>query len=206
VIFQVAGSDLVQPLENEPAVLEGIDDAQADWICRTRYAKGQQKGKCDGPAIAWFQDASVQDVLLASSGPRAWQRVDPDRPEPKARRVPEPKVTSLRVGTDTIAFEVDRVGSPVLVKTSFFPNWRVTGADGPYRVAPNFMVVVPTSNRVELTYGREPVEWVAYALSALGVALAVLLATRPPVRSRRRTDEAAATGPTAGPGPRHLAR
>ena len=34
---------------------------------------------------------------------------------------------------------------PVVVKTSYFPNWEVQGAEGPYRLAPNLMVVVPTS-------------------------------------------------------------
>jgi hypothetical protein len=76
-------------------------------------------------------------------------------------------------------------GAPVLVKASYFPNWRVEGADGPYRVAPNLMVVVPTADHVELTYGREPVEWIAYALTALGIGLAVVLARRPPVPGRR---------------------
>ena len=75
----------------------------------------------------------------------------------------------------------------MLVKASYFPNWQVDGADGPYRVAPNLMVVVPTDEHVELTYGRQPVEWVGYALTLLGIGLAILLATRPAVpRSRAR--------------------
>ena len=47
----------------------------------------------------------------------------------------------------SISFEVDQVGVPVLVRVSYFPTWKVEGADGPYRVAPNFMVVVPTEQR-----------------------------------------------------------
>ena len=39
---------------------------------------------------------------------------------------------------------------PVLVKVSYFPNWQVSGADGPYRVAPNEMVVIPTSTHVSM--------------------------------------------------------
>ena len=53
-----------------------------------------------------------------------------------------------------MSFHVDQVGVPVLVKVSYFPNWEVDGAEGPYRVAPNFMVVVPTQNDVRLHYGR----------------------------------------------------
>ena len=175
VIFQVADSSLVEPLANEPAVLDGVHDAQHDWICRSK----DDKGRCDGPAIAWFKDPSRWDVYLASSGPAGWQRVAADRPAPDERAEEPVDVTSLDVGTDRIAFDVDRPGVPVLVKASYFPNWRASGADGPYRVAPNLMVVVPTSDHVELSYGREPVEWLGYALSALGLVLALLLAGRP---------------------------
>ena len=52
-----------------------------------------------------------------------------------------------------------RSGVPVLVKASYFPNWQVAGRRGPYRVAPNLMVVVPTDTHVELTYGRTGVEY-----------------------------------------------
>lgn len=210
VIFQVADSELVEPLDNEPAVLDDVDDAQHDWICRTKDAAG----KCAGPAVTWYQDLAAQDVLLASSGPDAWQRVDTDDPQPEERSVDRVEVSDLQVGTDRITFDVDQPGSPVLVKASYFPNWRVSGADGPYRVAPNLMVVVPTSEHVELTYGREPIEWIAYALTALGIALAVFLATRPPVRGRPEPVDPVArpTGwapeppePPKPPAPRHLA-
>ncbi len=180
VIFEVADSALVAPIDNEPAVLDGVSDAQSGWICRTK----NEAGKCDGPAVRWYQDLEAQDVLLASSGPDSWQHVDIDDPQPVERSVAPVEVSDIDARNDHISFDVDQVGSPVLVKASYFPNWRVSGADGPYRVAPNLMVVVPTSEHVELTYGREPVEWLAYALTALGIALAILLATRPPVRGR----------------------
>jgi hypothetical protein len=61
------------------------------------------------------------------------------------------------------------------VKMSYFPNWQASGAEGPYRVAPNFMVVVPTDTHVELTYGRTSVEWLSYALTLLGIMGLVLL-------------------------------
>jgi hypothetical protein len=199
VIFEVADAELVEPLENEPAVLDGVHDAQHDWICRTT----DDNDRCAGPAVAWYQDLAAQDVFLASSGPDSWQRVDVDDPDPDARPVDPVRVTDLEVGTNDISFDVDRPGTPVLVKASYFPNWRAHGADGPYRVAPNLMVVVPTSEHVSLTYGREPVEWLGYLLTALGVALAILLATRPAVRDHRRM--AVPDDDPAPIEPRHLA-
>ena len=79
----------------------------------------------------------------------------------------------------------------MLVKVSYFPNWRASGADGPYRVAPNFMVVIPNDTHVELTYGRTGVEWLSLALTLLGVAGLVLLVCRPVARFA-----GAAGGPT----------
>ncbi|MGH9084711.1 MAG: 6-pyruvoyl-tetrahydropterin synthase-related protein [Acidimicrobiales bacterium] len=191
VVYQVADSELVEPLEHEPAVLRGVDDAQHDWICRTE----DDAGRCAGPAVEWYTDPSRWDVFVASDGPEGWQRVDVDDPRAaEARPLAQVEVSDIEVGDDRIAFEVDEVGSPVLVKASYFPSWRVSGADGPYRVAPNLMVVVPTDEEVELTYGREPVEWASYALTLLGIALAVVLARRPPVRIVGRPDRATDLG------------
>ena len=41
----------------------------------------------------------------------------------------------------------------------------------PYRIGPNMMVVVPTSNHVELTYGRSTSDYVTILLSLVGIAL-----------------------------------
>ena len=72
-------------------------------------------------------------------------------------------------GDDRVSFDVDRVGSPVLVKVSYFPNWKATGADGPWRVTPNFMVVVPTARHVSLHYGRTAVDDAGLGLTVIGV-------------------------------------
>jgi hypothetical protein len=164
-VFEVAGTALVQPLANEPAVLDGVSDAGREWL---------------DPALAWYLDPPSWDVTLASSGLDGWQRVsEGDVPEP--RPVPPVTVSGIRSGDDRISFDVDRPGTPVLVKASYFPNWHASGADGPFRVAPNLMVVVPTSTHVELHYGWTPVDLAAWAMTGLGVALALLLARRPPV-------------------------
>ncbi len=208
VIFEVADSGLVEPLDHEPAVLDGVGDDQDSWLGEEEGADGKR----NGPAVTWYQDLEAQDVFLASSGPDSWQRVDGDDPRPAEREVEAVEVSDLEVGIDRIAFDVDDVGSPVLVKASYFPNWRVQGADGPYRVAPNLMVVVPTAEHVELTYGREPIEWIAYGMTGIGVVLAIALAVH---AARRRPEDPSALvlwGPTDDPGepaptePRHLLR
>jgi hypothetical protein len=197
VIFEVADSEVVEALANEPAVVEGVDDSLVEWVEEPR----DESRRFGGPAISWFNDPAQWDVPLARSGPDEWQRVEVgERPE----EVPldDVEVSNVEVGEDTISFDVDEVGVPVLVKMSYFPNWEATGASGPYRVAPNFMVVVPEDTHVELTYGRTGVEYVSYFLTLLGVAGLVLLWRRGPFRfTERERRRVPSSRPGLPPGP-----
>jgi hypothetical protein len=177
VIFEVADSEVVEPLDNEPAVVEGVDDSLVEWVEKPL----DESGRFGGPAISWFNDPTQWDVPLARSGPDGWQRVAVGE-RPEEVRLDDVDVSNVEVGEDTISFDVDEVGVPVLVKMSYFPNWDANGASGPYRVAPNFMVVVPEETHVELTYGRSGVEYVSYVLTLLGVVGLVLLWRRPTFR------------------------
>jgi hypothetical protein len=97
------------------------------------------------------------------------------------------QVSGIKTTDDRISFNVDQTGSPVLVKTSYFPNWQATGANGPWRVAPNLMVVIPTSHHVSLHYGFTPVDGLGWAVTAVGLVAVVWMATHPLVsRGRRR--------------------
>lgn len=186
-VYLVDDSELVVPLENEPAVLTGLEPGMS-WV---------------GPNSKWFQDPARWDVHLAADGPAEWQRVEvapppaADKPvnepvsyspswtqldvveAPEERPLPAITVSSIESSDDSISFEVSEVGVPVLVKASYFPNWQVSGAEGPYRVSPNLMVVIPTDTSVELTYGWTAVDVGSYGLTGLGIAGAILLARWP---------------------------
>ena len=182
-VYRVAESELVEPLRAEPAVLEEGAEGGEAWL---------------EPAVEWYLDPSAREVFLAASGPRSWQRVAVGE-RPEARPVAEAEVSDVETSVDRVSFRVDRPGTPVLVKASYFPNWKAEGAEGPWRVAPNLMVVVPTATEVELRYGTTPVEWLAWALTALGAAGLVVLARRGPVpvAARRPEDQGDADGDTA---------
>jgi hypothetical protein len=153
-VFEVLDSPLVAPLRDLPAVETGIGQGQSSWL---------------GPSVAWYDDPSRWDVELAASGPSDWPRVAPGQRAPKVAVTPT-KVTDVRETTDTISFHVSRTGAPVLVKTSYFPDWQASGADGPFRVTPNLMVVVPTGHTVTLTYGTATAGKVGLVASGAGVA------------------------------------
>ena len=91
----------------------------------------------------------------------------PTDPDPEVAPGAERRgVRASRSAPTAIAFDVDRVGHAGARQGVVLPELGGAGADGPYRVTPNLMVVVPTDEHVELRYGRQPVEWIAYAAHA----------------------------------------
>ena len=158
VVFEVADSDLVTPMANEPAVLAGVSGSE-QWL---------------DAMLPWYTDPAKWQVPLAAGGPEQWQRIEVGE-QPEVIPVEPTGITGITTTTDGISFEVTRIGTPVLVKVSYFPNWKVTGAEGPWRVSPNLMVVVPTSENVSLTYGTTSVEYLSWFISLAGLLGLVLL-------------------------------
>ncbi|MBT5138123.1 MAG: hypothetical protein HOM37_03605 [Acidimicrobiaceae bacterium] len=181
VIFLVSDSELVVPLDHLPVVMDGLDAGGEEWLI---------------PTVAWWEADDAP--LVAATGPSDWPQTsvsemeeawpgleglgDESRvslmnelaaafPSVLDRVDVDPvNVSNVEVDEFTISFEVDRVGTPVLVRSSYFPNWSVSGAEGPYRVAPNLMVVIPTDTQVELNYGRSGIELFSIFLSIVGLA------------------------------------
>jgi hypothetical protein len=195
-IYKVRDAPLVQPLANEPVVATGIHSGtQSECFGTPKPTAAPGETAPSDPSLApwecmsaaWWNTPSALDRPLAADGPASWARVPADRAaNAKRTKLPAVKVSNTRSTDDTVSFDVSRTGVPVLVKVSDYPNWAVHGAQGPYRVTPNFMVVVPTSKHVELHYTRTPAEWAGIGGSALGlVGLAGLVLLGRPARRRR---------------------
>ena len=178
VVFEVVGSELVSPLTAPPVVVDGVGGSADDWL---------------DVGVEVFTSGS--GVTVAEDGPDAWRRVDvADLPTllvdgDEAPVYPEVVVSDVDLDTDRVSFTVDTVGVPVVVRTSYFPNWEVSGADGPWRIAPNLMVVVPTETRVSLHYGWTGIDAAAYLVTGLGLVTAVGLGRRPELLTWGLADE-----------------
>ncbi|MGI8793891.1 MAG: 6-pyruvoyl-tetrahydropterin synthase-related protein, partial [Acidimicrobiales bacterium] len=159
-VYEVEDAPLVEPLEFRPVVVAGVDDREA-WLAA---------------AVDWYQDDTRWDVPIAAAGPSDWPRVDD--PAATGRRVPvrTARVSDIKTDDDDIRFSVDQIGVPVVVKVSYFPNWKANGADGPYRVSPNFMVVIPTAEQVTLHYGWTFVDILAWLMTLAGLVLLAVVA------------------------------
>jgi len=83
----------------------------------------------------------------------------------------------------------------VMVKTSYFPNWTVNGASGPWRATPNFMVVVPTSHQVRIDYATTTAEYLGRVGTVAGVFGVAGLALWPWWRKRRKQRSVEQNGP-----------
>lgn len=171
-IFEVGNADLVVPLSSEPVVVEGIGNGQKEWLPL---------------ALSFYMNPSRSNVFLTRDGPSEWTRIDRGDRVPK-RSVRKAVVRNIRADRNSVSFDVDRPGSPVLVKVSYFPNWKVRGGRGPWRTTPNFMLVVPTERHVELVYGYTTVDVAAWLLTILGIVILIRIARRP-VQFRERVPE-----------------
>jgi hypothetical protein len=174
-IYVVKDSALVTPLRNDPVVLSGVKPAPSSWL---------------DPSVAWYDDPARWDVELAQSGPTSWPRSTVGDIRPAVKPVGTTRVTAVTQTDSSISFHVSRVGTPVLVKVSYFPNWHASGADGPWRVTPNLMVVVPTSHEVTLSYGRTAANDVGQLATLIGLVALVVMFVVPSVRRWRRRTQA----------------
>jgi 6-pyruvoyl-tetrahydropterin synthase related domain len=172
VIYQVGDGHLVEVPSYRPVLLD-----DPDWR---------------GNSLTWYRTVKWLDVQLAyaSKGDKDARAAfaDPGRLPVRdlphqALRSPGP-VPSRMVGDDQLEFTTDRIGEPHVVKVSYFPNWHVEGAKGPWMLSPGLMVVVPTQANVRLVYRDTPVEGAGKALTVGGVA--VLLVPLAAGRLRRR--------------------
>jgi hypothetical protein len=192
-LYEVRDAPLVEAVTVDPVVVPGVSvrDWQDDiavpwWDAPTRTPAGAR-------------DLSLLDRPLVADGPSRWTRARPpgvsrvDAPDPKLpvvdavpkRSLPPVEVTGVRATDHSVSFRVSRPGVPVIVKTSYFPNWVAHGADGPWRATPNFMVVVPTSRDVSLEYSTTTAENLGRAGTAAGVVGVAGLAVWPWWRKRR---------------------
>jgi len=152
-IFALPDSDLVDVATVEPVVWAG----GGDFL---------------DPSLEWYDDVDNLDTWMVEEGPESWRRVETVEERLYGERpyATNGAVSDLVVEDHRISFTTTAVGVPHLVKVSYFPNWTVEGADGPYRAAPSVMVVVPTSEHVVLEFNNTSAENLGMAITIISIA------------------------------------
>jgi hypothetical protein len=146
-------------------------------------------------ALAWYARpewletplafASGKDPAAAAAFAKAGPLPLTTLPRERLDRPGELPATTSRTG-DVVSFRTDRVGEPHIVKVSWFPNWKVEGAKGPWMLSPGLMVVVPTQPEVRLSYRDTPVDLAGKALTVAGIGALLAPTALGLWRGRRR--------------------
>ena len=185
-VYEIADTSLVEPLNVRPVVVN--------------RRSGDQRERWLEVGMSWFQHGDEWPALPVADGPADWQHVDavvdasrqvgkPGEPgrqvdivkpgqDVATEQLPAVKISNVVMKEESISFDVDRTNVPVLVKVSYFPNWRSRGASAPLRAAPNMMVVIPTSTHVTLSYQPSTLDNLSYVLTFAGVLVVVWFARR----------------------------
>ena len=149
-------------------------------------------------AVPWYKNVDNLDTPIVwdrgEPGLQQFPEITPEQAAspPKIPITTEGQVISESIGTESITFETTAIGQPHWIKMSYFPNWHVKGALGPYVVSPSFMMVIPTQRVVTLYYGRTFSNNLGQAFTGVGWLLVVVILVvdlRPRVkvaRARRR--------------------
>ena len=187
-LYEITDTAIVEPLSVQPVVInERPGDKRERWL---------------EIGTSYFQHMNEWSALPVDNGPDEWQRIEVEADASRSAGEPggpgrevdivkpvagstintvsiDPVVVSdVKVEQESVSFSVDRVGVPVLVKVSYFPNWQVKGASRLYRAAPNMMVVVPTEKNVTLSYEPSGLDRSSYAVTLFGIVMAVFLFRR----------------------------
>ena len=65
------------------------------------------------------------------------------------------------------------IGKPLIVKVSYFPNWKVDGADRIYIVSPTFMLIYPKKENVRIYYGMTLSDAIGLLATLAGIAIVI---------------------------------
>jgi hypothetical protein len=199
-VYEVKGWNLAEPLKYEPVVVSthgGPSSQCFGTAAPPKSTRDPELAAWECSAAPWWSAGNL-DRPFAAGGPEQWARASSVAAVNKLtpRPLPKVEVTQVDEQVDSISLHVSRVGVPIVVKTSFFPNWNAHGARGPWRLAPNLMVVVPTSHDVKLTYGETTGDRAGRVLTLVGILGVIALA-----RYRPSPDPVVADSPGPEPDP-----
>ncbi|PKN64328.1 MAG: hypothetical protein CVU57_15630, partial [Deltaproteobacteria bacterium HGW-Deltaproteobacteria-15] len=124
----------------------------------------------------WYREGRHLDLLMV---PGSYVRDEEDRTVLATEAVNVEELGSLRsdlldrrgLRVETrlehhrIEFTTNKMGLPHLIKVSYYPNWKVQGANGVYPVSPHLMLVIPREPHVVLTYGSNPWEIIGFMIT-----------------------------------------
>ena len=145
-IYKIPDSEIVE-------VLKEIDlkPKTKDWI---------------DESISWYKGMNFERPIVFYQNLKEFQTIKNSLKKTEPR---EGSVEVISISDDSLTFTTQNLGQPHLIKISYFPGWKVTGAKGPFLISPSFMMVIPFQNEVTLKYGYNFWDKVGFTLSLISV-------------------------------------
>ena len=129
-------------------------------------------------SLEWFKNIEILDVPLVFSqqDESMFNTVIDDNNLTKIEKIPIDTNCSVKetVKNDEIIIKTSCIGRPLWIKVSYFPNWKVEGADKIYLASPAFMLIFPNQENVRIYYGKDISDIVGEVFSYIGLAIVVM--------------------------------
>jgi 6-pyruvoyl-tetrahydropterin synthase related domain len=174
-VYEIGTGNLVEVPKFRPVLVD-----HPDWRA-TGLSWYRNPDWLETPLVFASSGDKAARAAFAGSGPLPLTSL----PREPLARPGELAATTSPTG-DQLSFKTDRIGEPHVVKVSWFPNWRVEGAQGPWLLSPGLMVVVPTQAEVRLSYRDTPVDLAGKALTVAGLGALAVPTALGRVRGKRR--------------------
>ncbi len=177
--YFLATSDSVKfKARNHPGfrLLEKIENIEIYEISQTGYIEVPKYRPLTYPrrnwkknSMIWFEQSNLSYYVVFENSAEnmAIKKID------NACEINEELISD-----EEIIFRTDCTGKPHVIKVSYFPNWKVQGADKVYLVSPSFMLVYPESEHVRLYYGKTFADILGGLLTIFGILIILVVLVR----------------------------
>ncbi len=145
-IYKLKESSLVDPIRNF-----SIDKINTNWLKRS---------------IEWYKGYNLKTPIVFVKNKKESLELEKTR---KTISYQKEKARDVKIGKDFLEFKTNSIGTPYLVKITYFPTWKVKGAKGPYLISPSYMMVIPTEENVRLYFSYGIIDWLGLILTGFGI-------------------------------------
>ncbi len=127
----------------------------------------------------WFEAGSKIPLVWNGDKKFEYVYINPILEDlPKTKIDAKCNITNVVIENERVSFTTDCLEKPHIIKVSYFPNWKVKGAERIYMVSPAFMLVYPQNTNVELYYGYTFVDLVGIFLSISAIIIILFFRKR----------------------------
>ena len=79
------------------------------------------------------------------------------------------------VSNEEIRIETDCIGKPLIIKVSYYPNWKIEGAKKIYLISPSLMLIFPERDHIRLFYNETILDQLSFILTIIGIITFIYL-------------------------------